>query len=150
MHPIDKRLAFLTFTSAHIELAAFSNHLGARQCLQCRHDVAARVACHHHVERIHLTETVVFAKTECAGCHHHFIEGGGPFAHLDRDVVQQSGVSGQCVIVKPDISGLERYLTGLRGGERKPPDRIGQASINGSYYKNVRSDQGFFAVGNGA
>ena len=150
MHAIDKRLAFLALTTPDIQLAVLAHRLGAGQRLQCCHDVTARIACHHHVERIHGLEIVALAKTERACRHHHFVDGGGLLAHLYREVRQLAGVCRARIVLVAHVSHLECHLARLRGVEGKPPERVGQASVYGSHDKDIGAHEPFLSVADDA
>ena len=86
MHAIDEGLALVALTAAYIQLTVFAHLLRTRQGLQSRHDVAARVTAHHHIERIHCLEVVALAEAVGAGRYHHLVDGGGTLMHLNSKV----------------------------------------------------------------
>ena len=119
MHAVDKRLALVALASTDVKLTVFANHLRAGKRLQGSYDVAARIASHHHVERIHGLEIVALAETERAGRHHHFVDARGALFHLDMEIGQMGGICGQLIVFEADERGAQRYLTRLGGGERE-------------------------------
>ena len=86
MHAIDEGLALVAFAAAYIQLTVFAHLLRTRQGLQSRHDVAARITAHHHIERIHCLEVVALTEAVSAGRYHHLVDGCSPLVHLNSKV----------------------------------------------------------------
>ena len=100
------------------------------------------------LERIHCLEVLALAETEGAGRYDYLVDTGCPLAHADGEMGELANVSRQRVILVTDESGLERHLTRLRCCEREPSERIGQVSVNRTYYKYVGTGERFASVSN--
>ena len=119
MHPVDKRLAFLTLSATHVEFSVFAHLLRTRQRLEGCHDITARTAGHHHVEGIHCLEVVTLTKTVGACRDHHLIDSCSFFVHHDGMVAEAIYVSSQHIVVKTHESSLQCHFSLLHRCERE-------------------------------
>ena len=145
MHAVDKRLTFVALAATYIQFAVLSHHLCAWQGLKCRHDVAARVARHNHVERVHRLEVVALAEAVGAGRYYHLVDGCRLLVHLNHQACGLTG--GHRVVFKSDERYPYRHLVCLAGMKREVSERVCQTSVNRTYYKYVGSGERFTSVG---
>ena len=147
MHAVDEGLALVALAAAYIQFTVFAHLLRTRQGLQSRHDVAARITAHHHIERIHRLEVVALTEAVGTGRYHHLVDGCCPLVHLNGKVGELRG--SQRIVIEAEVCHLQCHLTRTIGLERESTKGIGKTAIYRTYYIYIGTCKGFTTIGNG-
>ena len=60
--------------------------------------------------------------------------------------MESAGIGSQRIVLKADECRFERHLASHGGRERKPSERVGQATVNRTYYKYIGTSESLASV----